>query len=498
MSLKLQIIGSQAAQSGVVASKTFDGAGGVIGRVPDAAWVLTGQYVSGRHAKIHFRDDAWFIEDTSSNGVFIGSQNNRLAKGELHRLQTGDRILIDDFEIAVIVDTPRRAAPPPPPRPAMRIPEEVDPFAMAQGSPLDVPVAGGRGTGVAADPLEALGLVDRSPRIPGGPRLADIDGNAGMRERVSIPPVREAAPPPPPAAPANAGFAIPDDYNPLGGPASPPPVKRAAEPAPPPRPVPPDPFQAPTVAEMPRPQPFSSAAARNRSPEEVEPPRRAPPPPPPPVLPAAATTTTQSTGRHPQLDLIALLEAAGVPSGTATPGLARELGQILRVVVTGLMDALRSRDKVKDEFRIRHTTFKATDNNPLKFSANVEDALYNLLVKRNPAYLGAVESFEDGFTDIRHHQMAMLVGMRMAYDAMLKRFDPQMLQEKFDETGRRGALLAMPARLRYWEQFSEHYRDMVKDPETSFRELFGAEFTSAYEEQLLRLRTLSRSQKRDS
>jgi type VI secretion system FHA domain protein len=119
-------------------------------------------------------------------------------------------------------------------------------------------------------------------------------------------------------------------------------------------------------------------------------------------------------------------------------------------------------------------------------------------VKRNPAYLGPVDAFEDGFADIRNHQTAMLAGMRMAYEAMLKRFDPQMLQERFDETGKRGSLLAMPARMRYWEQFSEHYRDMVKDPETSFRELFGAEFTRAYEEQLLRLRTLARSQKRDS
>jgi type VI secretion system FHA domain protein len=218
---------------------------------------------------------------------------------------------------------------------------------------------------------------------------------------------------------------------------------------------------------------------------------------PEPRTPPADTSTTR-TGRQPQLDLIALLEAAGVPPGAATPGVARELGEILRIVVAGVMDVLAARDKIKEEFRIRQTTFKSTDNNPLKFSANAEDALYNLLVKRNPAYLGPVDAFEDGFADLRNHQLAMLAGMRVAYEAMLRRFDPERLRERFDEKGTRGALLPMPGRMRYWEQFGEHYRDMVKDPEASFRELFGAEFTRAYEEQMLRLRTLGRSQKRGS
>ena len=47
------------------------------------------------------------------------------------------------------------------------------------------------------------------------------------------------------------------------------------------------------------------------------------------------------------------------------------------------MDVLQARQRIKDEFRMRVTTFKAAQNNPLKFSANVEDALHNLLVKRN-------------------------------------------------------------------------------------------------------------------
>ena len=107
-----------------------------------------------------------------------------------------------------------------------------------------------------------------------------------------------------------------------------------------------------------------------------------------------------------------MLAGAGIDSSVVTPELAQNFGQILRVVVAGVIDVLQARQRLKDEFRMRVTTFKAAQNNPLKFSANVDDALYNLLVKRNAAFLGPVEAFEDAFDDVKNHQMAMLAGVR--------------------------------------------------------------------------------------
>jgi type VI secretion system FHA domain protein len=156
------------------------------------------------------------------------------------------------------------------------------------------------------------------------------------------------------------------------------------------------------------------------------------------------------------------------------------------------MDVLQARQRIKSEFRMGMTTFKPADNNPLKFSANVDDALHNLLVKRNAAFLGPVEAFEDAFDDVRNHQMAMLAGLRVAFEAMLAEFDPDRLQEEFDRQLKKGALLSVPAKLRYWDLYQEKIRDMVRDPEVSFRELFGDEFAKAYEEQLRRLKAQGR------
>ena len=44
-----------------------------------------------------------------------------------------------------------------------------------------------------------------------------------------------------------------------------------------------------------------------------------------------------------------------------TPELAQEFGQMLRVVVAGLIDLLQGRWRIKEEFRMRQTVFHPTD-----------------------------------------------------------------------------------------------------------------------------------------
>jgi type VI secretion system FHA domain protein len=142
---------------------------------------------------------------------------------------------------------------------------------------------------------------------------------------------------------------------------------------------------------------------------------------------------------------------------------------------------------------MRMTHLRVADNNPLKFSVDVNDALHNLLVKRNQAYLSPVESFEDAFQDLRHHQIAMLAGMRVAFEFMLAEFDPDRLEEQFGRRIEKSALMGKSVRQlrswRYWEMYRDKQVEMARDPEASFRKLFGEAFAKAYEEQLERLRT---------
>ncbi len=519
MPLTLEVVGQKASQMGGATRKVFQ-AGGTIGRLRDNDWVLPDDYISGHHAKIIFANGVFLIEDTSTNGVFINSPQNRLSKGQPHALRHGDTVFIDDYEVRVSVSAEPAAAAPSARRPAV-IPE--DPFFQ--------PAPGTIGAPDDTDPLKLLGIQDARPVAP-GPSAASLANNSPLSQHYRPPesqpvppprpaPPRQAAPPPPPPpprpAPAAAGGLIPDDYDPLAADDAAPPVRRSAPPPPPMRTAPleaSDSQRAPGPAfRAPPPEPRAEPPRTALPPRAPANPRAAiptpgarsgvPSPPPPRQAPSgpaaqatASTAERRALGTGGELDFAAMLAAAGVDSSQVTPELAEQFGQILRVVVTGVMDVLRARERIKDEFRMRMTTFKAADNNPLKFSANVEDALHNLLVKRNAAYLGPVEAFEDAFQDMRNHQMAMLAGMRVAYDAMLADFEPGRLQEEFDRQLKAGSFLSGPSKLKYWELYRNRFHDMVKDADSSFRNLFGDEFAKAYEEQLARLKTLSRAERR--
>ena len=213
---------------------------------------------------------------------------------------------------------------------------------------------------------------------------------------------------------------------------------------------------------------------------------------PPEVAPPQRVETTPRLARQ-TADLAELLAGAGVPDAAITPELSRSLGQILRIVVSGLMDVLQSRQRIKEEFGMQQTMFRPADNNPLKFSANLDDALHNLLVKRNAAYLSPVDAFADAFDDLRDHQLAMLAGMRVAFETMLAEFDPDKLQEEFDAQMGKHSLPLLPAKLRYWDLYRDRRTTLAKDPEATFARLFGEEFSRAYEEQFRQLKATRRA-----
>jgi len=453
MILTLEIAGPREGTPSGENRKVFRAAGGTIGRLPDNDWVLPDPYVSSRHARIRYANGVFHIEDTSTNGVFVNTPENRLTRGQPYALKSGDRIFIEPYEIrASIGADPAQAIDDPfvIPDPFERVPSPPrvpPPAAIIPGDPLV-------SSSSEVDPLRALGFDPPAPQKERAPRVDDLAGGSLLSEHYQPPPV------PVPASPPRSAGPIPADYDPLGSDSHPP-------------------FQSSSAAPA---KPASESRAR------VEPPR---PVAPSPGRGAPNRTTGTGKGTAPEVSLTAVLAGAGIDSSVVTPELAQNFGQILRVVVAGLIDVLQARQRLKDEFRMRVTTFKVAQNNPLKFSANVDDALYNLLVKRNAAFLGPVESFEDAFDDVKNHQMAILAGVRVAFESVLAQFHPDRLQEEFDRQAR-GSLV--PGKLRYWEQYRDKFNDMVSDADASFRELFGDEFAKAYEQQLERLKSRDRDQ----
>jgi type VI secretion system FHA domain protein len=428
MILTLEVTGEQAEDLGAGSRKVFNSIGGTIGRLPDNDWVFPDPYVSGRHALIRYLNGKFFVEDTSTNGVFINTPDNRLSRDQPHQLKSGDTIYIDAYRIQVSIEKPANDK------------QKDDPFELLKA----------RGNNNRADRTVAMSSSDRSSSASVGARerssaVLDDDRTAAIgrsHDEASV---------------EWYGIDMEDDKKPAAREASPAaqPAKRAAPP----------------------------------------PPRSSPPAPAPREPVAAKAPSAASASSDPEL-LAKLLTAAGITEVQPSAELAQTLGAVLRVAVGGVMEALRARERMKDDMRLRGTTFKAQDNNPLKFSANVDDAFHNLLVKHNAAYLSPPDAFEDALRDVRDHQAATIAAMRLAFESTLAHFDPNRMQEEFDRQLKKGSILGVPAKLRYWDMYRDGYGELAKDGDASFRTLFAEEFAKAYEEQLERLHAAQRNRQK--
>ena len=174
------------------------------------------------------------------------------------------------------------------------------------------------------------------------------------------------------------------------------------------------------------------------------------------------------------------------PAPQGVPG-NMDIDQLLPLIVQGMMDVLKSRADIKSQFRMSLTTIKPVENNPLKFSPNVEDAMNHLFGGGQSGYLGPVQAFEEGFNDIKAHQMAMIAGMRAAFEQLLEQFSPEVLEEQFEGGTKRGKLMGLANKVRYWDLYREMFDRITRDSDDNFRRLFGEEFATAYEEQMQKI-----------
>ena len=163
--------------------------------------------------------------------------------------------------------------------------------------------------------------------------------------------------------------------------------------------------------------------------------------------------------------------------------LDQQTAAIVEESVSRLIDLLRARTSIKNELRVQRTMIQTEANNPLKFSATARDAL-GAMFTGTGAFMTPVEAVRDSFDDLSDHQVAVLSGMRAGYEAMLRFFSPESIASR---GGTQSGVFSSKS-ARNWENFVESYREMVSDPDTCYRRLFGEEFASTYESQLSELK----------
>ena len=92
-------------------------------------------------------------------------------------------------------------------------------------------------------------------------------------------------------------------------------------------------------------------------------------------------------------------------------------------------------------------------------------------------------------------QSGFAVTMIDVSDAALAR-GRDTVASNLDRQIKKGSILGVPAKLRYWDLYRDKYSDLAKDAQGAFRNLFGDAFAKAYEEQLERLQGLARGREK--
>jgi type VI secretion system protein len=457
MALKLRIISDHYKALGKRSSRLFGVTGGRIGRAADNDWILPDpdRYISSHHCKVEFRAGHWILEDTSTNGVFINGSDVPASVDGVYSLKDGDRLRLGDYEILVSID------------------ERQDFPADASGQ-MPAPARAPRHAPAQVEDLgEALDLTDlltdatvrpaaEPARAPQPQMTSTFD--LGKALGIDLQPSRPISPPgsnsltnTAPGRPRSGFQSLldqPDD------------ARKGED-----WQMQTQPYDRKSLQALTNPGAVTKALEKPTA---------------PPSQSQPIERRREGSTLEPANGVEAFCRGAGVdPSALpleAQHALLQLAGQMMREVVLGLMDTLKGRSDQKSRLRLSQTTIQPSENNPLKFSASVDEALLKLLDGHSSRYLGPVEAIRDSFADLRAHQIALSSAIQAAIDEVMNRIEPGELQEKFDRGLKRGALLGAANKMKYWDLYTEFYHVLNQRNEQNLPTLFAEELARTYAE----------------
>jgi type VI secretion system FHA domain protein len=453
----------------------FDNQGGTLGRSSGNHLVLMDneKVVSGEHATITYENGSYYYIDTSLNGTRITNRNQRIHHEKI-RLKDDDKLQVGEYHLVLSISGNAAHRPSHDPEPAQ------DPLSLSM---FDMDGSQNRGS-LGSDILGRDRFTDHDQQISddesqefrspfSNDRAASIGDSFVPPEPIRVEPKRDDSPFPDDltlddffgsdvgsrlTAAGAEGFNVPTHRN----------ERR----------------QGISISREEIRKDFGELLESSAFPDKKA--EHMPSAPPASEQPSVAATNSRSS----QVELLAEplrqffnaagVEEDGVYSEEECSKLMRSAGSMLRELVDGLMTVLRGRSELKSQLRVSMTTLKPFENNPLKFSPTVEEALKTCLLNKHPGFLDAVDAIHEGYEDVKNHQLAITAGIQASLVSILKRFEPQRFADKFKEG------LVLQKKAKCWDEYKEAYRQIVEE---ALEDFFGEVFVRAYEEQIDKLRT---------
>ena len=186
-----------------------------------------------------------------------------------------------------------------------------------------------------------------------------------------------------------------------------------------------------------------------------------------------------------QACLDAFLQGLGVSDASLpAAGTAQwweQLGQALQQSLQGVMAVMRERSAVKNSFRVNQTTFQQRENNPLKFSATIDDAFHNLFNRPGSSFMPARQAIAEAFADISRHEAAIIAGASGAMAGLLAELAPQKLEASDFSASFLDKVNPAQRQARLWARYKALHDELSADVNNKDKQGVNDDFISAYE-----------------
>ncbi|GLQ31844.1 type VI secretion system-associated FHA domain protein TagH [Litoribrevibacter albus] len=433
MLLELTVVSYHRLSSRQEAIKTFDQFGGTIGRSESSDWYLPDpeRVVSGTHARIEERNGSFYITDLSTNGLYVNRSVEPLGTDNSHLLSDGDFLSLGEYEVEVrlVTQSSNNAVPESSASDQLLNNYQTEVIPSSTQSSADL------GMGI---PMSEFARPQSSSSTP---VVATIESIQSVDATSVSDTLDDHFLPPSPQ--------IPEEWDSHFAPIDPIP---------------------PSTPQVPESTPMATNTAVNATHVGSTPVQN------PPVSEGSSVD---------EQHIVALLRGMGI-SSDMIPAHAddkwwEQLGGTFQELLLGLMDVLRNRSTTKSEFRVNQTTFQQKENNPLKFSASLEDAFHNLFNRPGTSFLPAQQAVKDAYQDINRHEEAIMAGAKGAVNGVLNQLSPELVQSKDFTTSFMDKMTPAKRQARYWDIYKELYKDLQKDFSNEGERAVNDEFTAAYE-----------------
>lgn len=201
----------------------------------------------------------------------------------------------------------------------------------------------------------------------------------------------------------------------------------------------------------------------------------------------------QQGGQH--LAAVPMMKGLGVNLGHtedtgAQQALSLEMGAALQASIKGLL-ALHQ-DVGEGRYDLINKNLQPIEDNPLRLGLGYEETVRTLFddASRSDVHLSPAAAIGESLQTIAHHNQAVNFAIGEALANILAAFSPQVLQRRFSQYRKASDPNGHQADSWAWNMYQNYYRELTSTRQQGFSKLFWEVFEQAYDK---KLRELQRS-----